>query len=552
MSSYRRDKSRAQALASEKKDGVHYLRVSSVRQTHTAVDIDKDGNSIATQREECNRKAADMGVDVIKEFIEPGKSAQTIDKRPEFRALLAFLAANPTVGYVFVYSRSRAFRNVEDAILTRKHLRGLGVKIISTKEDFGDSIEAEFMEVISDTMNDLQNKRNGEDIKMKMAHKAKNGGTIGRAPIGYLNARVDMDGRMVNTVIVDDKRAPVVRLAFELYATGDYSMDALQEAMEDHGLCARPAGRWKVERPLSVNTLHRMLGDPYYAGYTVHEGELYDGRHQALVEQELFDRVQDVLDTRSARGTRDRVLQHYLKGMPRCERCHKAGRERRLLYTEVKGNGGTYGYFLCRGRQDREGCELPYLPAAKVEQQIVEFYRHLKLTTDYATEFVDALGDALADSQRLSRDVKRNLNKELAALDDREQQLVTAIEYATLSHSVVRDRMNQIRHQRASVQLRIAEVDTNLDTGARVLTSTIDLSRDPQTLYRDATDEARGQINQAFFRTLYLDNHGSVAEAVLTDPFMAVHDAHRAWLKLTTPSRGLSKTKKAPCFMKRF
>lgn len=77
MSSYRRYKSRAQALTSEKKDGVHYLRVSSVRQTHTAVDIDKDGNSIATQREECNRKAADMGVDIIKEFIEPGKSAQT-------------------------------------------------------------------------------------------------------------------------------------------------------------------------------------------------------------------------------------------------------------------------------------------------------------------------------------------------------------------------------------------------------------------------------------------------------------------------------------------
>jgi DNA invertase Pin-like site-specific DNA recombinase len=232
MSGYRRRSPHRPETTGEVPDrsqGVLYLRVSSVRQTHTAIDIDADGNSIATQREECTRKARDKGIAIVREFVEPGKSAQTIEKRPEFRQLLAYLAEHPNVGYVFVYSRSRAFRNVEEAILTRQHLRGLGVRIISTKEDFGDSLEASFMEVITDSMNDLQNKRSGEDIKMKMAHKARNGGTVSRAPIGYLNTRIDVEGRLVNSIALDEQRAPLVRLCFDLYATGDYTIE--QRAM---------------------------------------------------------------------------------------------------------------------------------------------------------------------------------------------------------------------------------------------------------------------------------------------------------------------------------
>ena len=157
MSSYRRATATRRREASHAvntttpKNGVLYLRVSSIKQTHTAADVSADGNSIATQREECDRKAVDLGVAVQKVFIEPGRSAQTIDKRPEFRLLLAYLAEHPEVDYVIVYSRSRAFRNIEDAILTRRHLRGLGVKIISTKEDFGDTLESEFMETITDS-----------------------------------------------------------------------------------------------------------------------------------------------------------------------------------------------------------------------------------------------------------------------------------------------------------------------------------------------------------------------------------------------------------------
>lgn len=72
-----------------------YLRVSSARQLDTARDIDADGNSIATQREQTLHKAQTMGATVIREFVEPGNSAQTIAKRPVFRELLRYVDEHP-------------------------------------------------------------------------------------------------------------------------------------------------------------------------------------------------------------------------------------------------------------------------------------------------------------------------------------------------------------------------------------------------------------------------------------------------------------------------
>lgn len=76
------------------------------------------------------------------------------------------------------------------------------------------------MEAITDVVNELQVRMSGEDIKIKMVHKVERGGSVGRAKLGYLNVRKDFNGRLVNTIDVDEERAPLIVWAFEQYATG--------------------------------------------------------------------------------------------------------------------------------------------------------------------------------------------------------------------------------------------------------------------------------------------------------------------------------------------
>ena len=59
----------------------------------------------------------------------------------------------------------------------------------------------------------------------------------------------------------------------------------------------------------------RTVRDPYYTGVIRYKGELFVGRHEALVSKETFLKVQEILDMRKRDGDRNIVHFHYLKGL---------------------------------------------------------------------------------------------------------------------------------------------------------------------------------------------------------------------------------------------
>ncbi|MCX4097404.1 recombinase family protein [Nocardia sp. alder85J] len=314
------------AKASGLKKAVALLRVSTKGQLGTAMDIDPDGLSIGTQRASTDTKAAELGAEVVDAFVEPGYSASklTIDQRPVFQDMLKFIAAHPDVAYVIVYMRSRIFRNRYEAAIVEYQLKQMGIRLVSVHEDFGEGPYADAVAGVVDVMNQLTTTVQGLDIQEKMRRKAVDlGGTLGRARLGYLNVTIKVDGHDVNTIRLDEQRAPLVLKVFELYATNEYSIDRLEATMADLGLTTRATKRYP-EQPVSGSKLHAMLSDPYYIGFVRYKGDTYPGRHDPIVSHELFERVQEVLHLRSGRGQRDRVHQHYLKGSLFCQRCHKA------------------------------------------------------------------------------------------------------------------------------------------------------------------------------------------------------------------------------------
>ena len=63
------------------------------------------------------------------------------------------------------------------------------------------------------------------EVKKGMSQKVKNGGTPTKAPIGYRNIRAyDDKGRRDSRVELDEQRAPLLTLAFETYASGDWTL----------------------------------------------------------------------------------------------------------------------------------------------------------------------------------------------------------------------------------------------------------------------------------------------------------------------------------------
>jgi site-specific DNA recombinase len=520
---------------------ITYLRVSSKRQMDTAVDIDPDGNSIATQRDHVNRKAANLGTTVRREFVEPGTSAQSIEKRPVFRELLEYLRTHRgEIDYVVIYMRSRAFRNYVDAGVTDRQLTADGVKLVSSKEDFGEGIWADAMKAVVDIMNEVQVRMSGEDIRVKLEHKARSGGTISRARIGYLNVRADINGRLVNTIAVDPERAPLVRKGFELYSSGDFSIERLTDALDDLGLRTRPTSRWAA-KALSDTQVHRLLKDPYYVGLNVYKGEVLPGRHDPIISAALFEQVQDVIAARSTRGQRDRKLYHYLKGMLLCDRCERAGRHNRLVHTEARGKSGDlFPYFLCLGRQKNE-CDLPYLPVALVEQKIASNYDTVRLSPDYADHLVASLDEAMADQQSQSVFLRDTLQKQLIKLSEQEDRLLDLAADGCMPQQRIREKLNKLVVDRQRLTEGLERTSVELSMGEQLIRDGIELAREPAKLYAAAPDKARRAINEAFFDCFYVDDRGDVTGA-LRPPFDELIDGVRLREPWLAASQGPEET----------
>ena len=518
------------SIPGARKKGVLLLRVSTKDQLTTAADIDPEGLSIGTQRAVCETKSVGLNADVVNVFIEPGYSAGklTIDERPVFQELLAFLRASPDIDYVIVYMRSRIFRNRYEAAIVEYQLKKMGIRLVSAKEDFGEGPYAEAIEGMVDVMNHFTNKVQGLDIQEKLRRKAVDlGGTISRARLGYLNVRVDYEGTLVNTIAVDAKRTPLVRKAFELYATNKYSIERLEATMADLGLTTRATKRYP-EQPVSGSKLHDMLGDPYYVGFVVYKNDIYPGRHEPIITPALFEQVQAVLSSRSGRGQRDRVHNHYLKGFLFCDRCHRRGRTSRLIFAESTGRGGIkYQYFVCRGREDGE-CNLPHIRVELIEQSIIDHYQTLTLPSDFITEMRKLLDETLAEGTSGVKERHASLQRQLKKLGGQEDRLVDALADGSMPTAKIKAKLGEIAIQRARIEAGLTNTTAELNLGVQMLRDALHLVSDPAQLYQNGTDAIRRLLNETFYERFYLDDP-DVADDEKTPLFTELHDAHRAY-----------------------
>ncbi|MBV9011129.1 MAG: recombinase family protein [Pseudonocardiales bacterium] len=513
-------------------DAVAYLRVSSLGQVET--DFDPEGISLPAQRKAITTRAKELGAVIVNEFTDPGKSAKSIEHRAAFREMIAYLKANRNVRYVIVYALSRFARNRYDDAIMMMTLEKLGVTLISTTEkNLDESPAGRAMHGMIAVFNEYQVLVSGEDIKYKMGQKAKNGGTLGVAKIGYKNVRITYEGREVRAIDIDPERAPFVTMAFELYATGNYSFHELRNALTDAGLRTKGNRRYGP-RAISLHSLGTMLRDRYYLGFVTYDGIEYPGRHKALIDPDLFERVQKVLYTERNAGTRERVHDHYLKGTIWCARCHR----RLILRPSTSKTGQRYFYYICRGVQEGD-CDLPALPLHKVEHAVTQHYNHISISEQHRKTLKTLAAAAADDSKETTAKLRSSLRAQLTELDRQEDRFLDLIGDPEWPQDKIKARLQKVREGKQRITHQLEGAMDDLEPGRAVLLAALELLDRPRDLYHTATDEARKMLNKAIFTRLYLDStdrQPTATAATLSEPFASLVHATRATGHTNKPS----------------
>lgn len=506
---------------------VLYLRVSTKGQVTT--DYDPEGISLPAQRAACEQKARQLGLDVVGEYVEPGKSGREMSKRVRFNEMLDRIKNEGDVTHVIVYKLSRLNRNRYDDADVMRVLDAHAVGLISATEGIDNTPVGKLMHGVLASFNQYRSEEDGADIRYKLGEKAKRGGTISRAPIGYVNYGERLEDREVRTVKLDEARAAFISLAFELYATGEYTFQDLSDELFDRGLRTR-ATISKSAGQLMPQQIGRMLRDTYYLGYVTYGGEQIPGRHPALVSLQLFDRVQEIISARDLVDERRRQHTHYLKGTLYCGRCHDQNEAGRMILQRAAGRGGVYMYFFCRHKNRRESpCASRYTPADRIEDAIVRYYRALRFTPAFITEMRDQLASVIERQQSTTIQLERELNRELASVNSKERNLLDLAADGTLPRETIRERVGELRFERARISERLEVIHEDLSVSVAYLEAALALLEEPGELYANATDEHRKLLNQALFEKILVDDE-EITDVVYNEPFAELVGAERAYL----------------------
>jgi site-specific DNA recombinase len=492
------------------KVAVSYLRVSTRDQAYRGGE--SEGFSIPAQREANKHKAASLGAIVVKEFVDRGASAKTTN-RPELQGMLDYVAEN-SVDYVIVHKVDRLARNRADDVEINQALDKAGVRLVSTTESIDQTPSGMLLHGIMSSIAEFYSRNLANEVVKGMTQKARGGGTVSRAPLGYRNIRTtDGEGREFRTVVVDEDRAPLVRLAFSLYATGDWTMATLAEHLADRGLTTLGTPRIPSV-PITAPKLNKLLLNPYYKGCLPFKGAIHPGKHDPLIDEHTWQAVQDALAAHR-NGERTRDHPHFLKGTVFCGACGS-----RLLVQISKSRSGVYyPYFMCSGRHSkRNDCRQKAVLIDEVEARIEEHYTEIALDPDFRLKvealLVEELKRARADSEAEHADLRRQREK----LERQREKLMQAHYEGAIPLELLKREQDRIASGLLEIAGKLDASNVHFDVIEHNLQAALDLTVDCALAYKTAPDHIKKQFNQAFFKRI-LVNPDTTLVPELAPPF---------------------------------
>ncbi len=323
---------------------VIYVRVSTKEPTENL--------SLPTQLRACEEYCRRQGYEIIERFHEEGESAKSTD-RSQLQNLLTFCRSNKgRVHFVVVFNLTRFARDKYDHFALRSHLQSLGISLRSATEPIDDTSTGKLMEGVLAAFAQFDNDVRSDRTRAGMRAALELGRWVFLAPLGYINA----PRAMGKSLMPDPERAPLVRRAFEEYATGRFTKQQLLQQVTAWGLRNRRA------RALSSQAIGMLLRNQLYAGivdvpeYGVRGKR---GDFEPLISEDLFYRAQAVLAGRLPSTTlKARAHPDFpLRGFVRCKSCGRG-----LSGSWSKGRSEYYAYYHCR-----PGCHAINVTKAKLE-----------------------------------------------------------------------------------------------------------------------------------------------------------------------------------------
>jgi len=350
---------------------------------------DKQVLSIEAQITELRAFAKQNNLDVIDEFVE--KQSAKIPGRPIFNEMLKRIEKGEANG-ILAWHPDRLARNSMDGgkII---YLIDCG-RILALKFPqfwFEPTPQGKFMLNIAFGQSKYYIDSLSENVRRGLRQKVRRGEYPGPAPIGYIN-----DPR-TKTVIVDRKKAKIIKQAFELYAQNNSCLEDIANFLAQNGILRRTGKVWHKDR------VKYLLSNPFYYGHFRYAKEIYEGKHEPIIAKKLFGKVQEVLKQRGRPRHKTEIEPQVFCGLLKCGSCGMMITGEYRVKKQKNGNVHDYIYYHCTKKNKSIKCPEPCIRQESLDAQISSLLQKVSLRSDWAEKLLEMLKiDKIKSAQSVS------------------------------------------------------------------------------------------------------------------------------------------------------
>ena len=434
-----------------------YTRVSTQEQI--------EGLSIANQESKLRAFCESQDWKVVDLYVDSGYSAKNTN-RPQLQRLLADIDKDK-FDVILVYKLDRLVRNVGDLHNLLEKMDRNKVMFKSSTEVFDTTTAAGrlFITLVA-ALAQWERETTVERVRDVMLKKAVDGEwSGGPVPYGY---------RLENKELyIVEEEAKVVREIFDM-----------ARIWGDRKVAQEINKRYKFRhKPFERHNINYIIHNPIYLGkqryndgqrlYMRKEQRVFEANHEAIIDEETFQAVQERRKQYAALSKRDRDSEYLYSSLLRCHRCGNA------IFGHQ--NRGKTKYYRCEGVVKGE-CDLPYINEKYVTQYLLDNYE----------TFLPKLEKSVSSGEQFDHTERL---KELDKLQERYKQLYLR---NFIGIEELEKEMEGIQKERQELSVPVGDDPIDYEAVYNFMES-----------WHEMTHEEKRSFLQIVFKYIRVDAHGA-------------------------------------------
>jgi len=459
-----------------------YVRVSTEEQA-------QEGFSIRGQQQKLKDYALIKDWSIYKIYADEGISGKNITERPAVNELIEDIKAGH-VKNVLVFKIDRLTRSTADLLYLVELFNQYDCAFNSLMESIDTQTASGrmFLKIIG-IFAEFERENIVERVTLGNERKAREGYTLASWRISYGYDRPK--GQEIQTI--NKAESVIVREIFEMYVRQGMSITGIARALNLRGVPTKEGSTWSNATVKSVLTNHTYIGKVRYHIVDKKTSAIYDGLHEAIISEELFDEAQELIakNVRNAPTKRPRE-KSYFTGMLLCAKC----KNRFFPHTNRE-----YIRYLCTGKRFAL-CNASSMDHRNVETAFSEYIEKIQTLSEIDAVEIKKQEEVRQEAQQAIQAYQEKQQQ----LKRREKEIMQLYVHNEIEFDAYKAMKKQIANDLEVVQKEIARLDVLVEKEKEPTLKREEIIADLKQNWEALTPTERRQFLVRFVKSIYVVN----------------------------------------------